>query len=255
MKMMLTKIPLPIQASVVLLTFLFFAGTTAVHLNTPPAVRAAITAPSPVLARAIPVPPAAPVALDAGLVPALAELTPVSDAVCRDMDAPEALIQSLMAASPPPPPPRSDEQLPPKPKKPDPPFHQLILQAASAHNVEPALIRAVILAESNYNPKAVSKRGARGLMQLMPRTAASLGVADVFDPEENINGGVKYLRQLLDRFDNDVRLALAAYNAGSRHVRNYNGVPPFRATRLYIKKVFKYQALFQEEMEAHRQTV
>ena len=92
-------------------------------------------------------------------------------------------------------------------------------------------------------------------MQLMPSTAAALGVNDLFDPEDNINGGVKYLRQLLDRFDNDVRLALAAYNAGSRHVRNYNGVPPFRATRLYIKKVFKYQALFEAEMSASRQTV
>jgi soluble lytic murein transglycosylase-like protein len=151
--------------------------------------------------------------------------------------------------------PSSEGSPKPEPNEEEPPFHRLILQAADEHDIEPALIRAVILAESNYNPKAVSKRGARGLMQLMPSTAAALGVVDLFDPADNINGGVKYLRQLLDRFDNDVRLALAAYNAGSRHVRNYNGVPPFRSTRLYIKKVFKYQTIFQEEMASNHQTV
>jgi soluble lytic murein transglycosylase-like protein len=181
-------------------------------------------------------------------------MIPAGEGVCRDVDAPTPVDQLLAAASEKAPP-LSEEQPPSEPRKPEPPFHRLILQAAVTHGIEPALIKAVILAESNYNPKAVSKRGARGLMQLMPGTAASLGVSDPFDPEDNINGGAKYLRQLLDRFDNDVRLALAAYNAGSRHVRNYNGVPPFRATRLYIKKVFKFQARFQEEMAAYRQTV
>jgi soluble lytic murein transglycosylase-like protein len=136
----------------------------------------------------------------------------------------------------------STPQIPPPP-----PFHRLILQAAQQHALDPALIRAVIMAESSCNPNAVSNRGAEGLMQLMPRTAAELGVENSFDPEQNINGGAKYLRKLMDRFDNDVQLALAAYNAGSRYVRKYNGVPPFRATRLYIKKVIKYRTLYQQK--------
>ncbi|MBW2634401.1 MAG: lytic transglycosylase domain-containing protein, partial [Deltaproteobacteria bacterium] len=112
----------------------------------------------------------------------------------------------------------------------------MINRAAATHEVDPALIKAIIMAESRYNPRAVSKRGARGLMQLMPVTAKSLGVIDSFDPEDNINGGVMYFRRLLDRFDGDVTLALAAYNAGSRYVRKYGGVPPFRQTRTYIHK-------------------
>jgi hypothetical protein len=131
-----------------------------------------------------------------------------------------------------------------------PPYLEHIMQAAEAYEVDPALIRAVIVAESSYNPQAVSNRGAQGLMQLMPSTAKSLGVENSFDPAMNIDGGARYLRQLLDRFDGDVRLALAAYNAGSRYVRKYRGVPPFKATRRYIKKVLKYQQKFQSEMAA-----
>ena len=129
---------------------------------------------------------------------------------------------------------------------PPPPYRRLILRAAQQHALDPALLRAVIMAESSYNPNAVSNRGAEGLMQLMPRTAAELGVKNSFDPEQNINGGAKYLRKLMDRFDNDVQLALAAYNAGSRYVRKYNGVPPFQATRLYIKKVIKYRTMYRQ---------
>ena len=127
------------------------------------------------------------------------------------------------------------------------PFHGIIVQVAGRYEVDPHLIRAIILAESGYNPKAKSKRGARGLMQLMPTTAKSLGVENVFDPEENIDGGVRYFRSLLDRFDGDVRLALAAYNAGSRHVRNYEGIPPFKATQRYVKKVLKFHKKFKTE--------
>ncbi|MCD6224380.1 MAG: lytic transglycosylase domain-containing protein, partial [Deltaproteobacteria bacterium] len=101
--------------------------------------------------------------------------------------------------------------------------------------------------ESGYNPKALSKKGARGLMQLMPRTAKWLGVVDSFNPEHNINGGVRYLKQLLKQFDGDVELALAAYNAGSRNVRQYNGVPPFKATKFYITKVFKYYDIYKKQ--------
>jgi hypothetical protein len=245
MKMMLNKIPTPIQVCVVLVTFILYVVFSALYLNAPPVATAALQP------QTIPVPP---VPVDPALVPALAELTMAEAWVCKDADAPGPVDMIVMAAATDQQP-LSEESPKPEPKKPEPPFHRLILQAADEHDIEPALIRAVILAESNYNPKAVSKRGARGLMQLMPSTAAALGVVDLFDPADNINGGVKYLRQLLDRFDNDLRLALAAYNAGSRHVRNYNGVPPFRATRLYIKKVFKYQTLFQAEMASNRQTV
>ncbi|MCG6909703.1 MAG: lytic transglycosylase domain-containing protein [Deltaproteobacteria bacterium] len=131
--------------------------------------------------------------------------------------------------------------------KPKQPFERIINQAATTHKVDPALIKAIIMAESRYNPRAVSKRGAIGLMQLMPVTAKWLGVEDSFDPEENINGGVMYFRKLLDRFDGDIKLALAAYNAGSRYVRKYGGVPPFRQTQTYIFKVFKYQRQFRQE--------
>ena len=128
-----------------------------------------------------------------------------------------------------------------------PPFHEQIMQAAEDYQVDPYLIKAVIQAESNYNPNAVSKRGAQGLMQLMPNTAKWLGVDDCFDPALNIDGGVRYLRRLLDRFEGDEALALAAYNAGSRYVRKYKGVPPFRATRIYIEKVFRYRFELEEE--------
>lgn len=128
-----------------------------------------------------------------------------------------------------------------------PPFHDYILQASQAYEVDAALIRAIIFAESNNNPQAVSHRGAEGLMQLMPRTARSLGVEDSFNPAMNIDGGVRYFRQLLDRFSGNVRLALAAYNAGSRYVRKYRGVPPFGATKRYIKKVLHYHKQFQTE--------
>jgi soluble lytic murein transglycosylase-like protein len=120
------------------------------------------------------------------------------------------------------------------------PYSQIIHAAARRHRVDPALIKAVILAESKYNPEAISKKGAKGLMQLMPLTAKSLGVADIFDPEDNINGGTRYLKKLLDRFDGDIKLALAAYNAGSRYVKKYGGVPPFLQTKTFIKKVLKY---------------
>ncbi len=128
------------------------------------------------------------------------------------------------------------------------PFDPLIFQAAKLHQVDPALIKAVIMAESGYNPKALSKKGARGLMQLMPRTAKWLGVVDSFNPEHNINGGARYLKQLLKQFDGDVELALAAYNAGSRNVRQYNGVPPFKATKFYITKVFKYYDIYKKQL-------
>jgi hypothetical protein len=110
----------------------------------------------------------------------------------------------------------------------------LIRKYANLHGIEEKLIRAVILQESGFNPRAVSPKGAMGLMQLMPGTAALMGVKDPFDVEQNIAGGVKYLRLCLDRFNQDVRLALAAYNAGPENVVKYQGVPPFSETRDYV---------------------
>ena len=130
------------------------------------------------------------------------------------------------------------------------PYHGIIIQVAGRYEVDPHLVRAIIFAESGFNPKAISKKGARGLMQLMPSTAKALGVQNIYDPQENIDGGVRYFRSLLDRFDGDVQLALAAYNAGSRHVRNYEGIPPFKATRHYIKKVLKFHEKYKMQATA-----
>jgi soluble lytic murein transglycosylase-like protein len=127
-------------------------------------------------------------------------------------------------------------------------FNPIILEAANKHQVNPALIKAIIMAESGFKPRAVSKRGAKGLMQLMPRTAEALGVQDSFNPAHNINGGVKYFKRLLTLFDGDVKLALAAYNAGSRKVKEYKGIPPFKVTRHYIEKVFEYYLHYKKHM-------
>jgi soluble lytic murein transglycosylase-like protein len=135
------------------------------------------------------------------------------------------------------------------------PYNPIIQKAAERYEIDPALVKAIIMAESNYNPRAVSKMGARGLMQLMPATAEALGVEDIFNPEHNIHAGVRYFRQLLDRFDGNIELALAAYNAGSRKVRKYKGIPPFRATQIYIEKVFVYYERYKKEMAGELERV
>jgi hypothetical protein len=113
-----------------------------------------------------------------------------------------------------------------------------VVQAASQrNNVDAELILSVIRAESAFRSNAVSPKGAQGLMQLMPQTAAQLGVRDVLDPAANVEGGTRYLRQLLDRYNNDLSKALAAYNAGPEHVDQYRGVPPYSETRAYLVKV------------------
>lgn len=116
-------------------------------------------------------------------------------------------------------------------------FEGTIYSAARRHNLDPALIKAVIRAESGGDVDARSQKGAMGLMQLMPDTAAELFVANPFDPESNIWGGAKYLRQMMDRFGGNVRLALAAYNAGPASVERSGGIPPFRETREYVDRV------------------
>jgi hypothetical protein len=139
-------------------------------------------------------------------------------------------------------------KLPPSILKAERRFSPIIFQAASRYRVDASLIKAIIMAESRYNPQAISKMGAKGLMQLMPTTAKALGVEDAFNPEHNVNGGAKYFRQLLDQFEGDVKLALAAYNAGSKHVKDYKGVPPFKATRYFIKNVFRYYQYYKENL-------
>jgi hypothetical protein len=115
----------------------------------------------------------------------------------------------------------------------------LIRQAAKRHGVSPALVSAVVAVESGFNPRAVSPKGARGLMQLMPATAAELAVDNVYDPAQNLEGGTRHLRGLMDRFDGDLRLALAAYNAGADAVKRHGGVPPYPETRDYVRKVLE----------------
>lgn len=114
-------------------------------------------------------------------------------------------------------------------------------KAAKQCGVSADLLKAVGKAESSFNPNAVSRCGAQGVMQLMPATAASLGVKNSFDPEQNIMGGAKYLSQLLDKYDGNVSFALAAYNAGSGNVAKYGGIPPFKETQNYVQKVLSYQ--------------
>ncbi|MFM7141316.1 MAG: lytic transglycosylase domain-containing protein [Alphaproteobacteria bacterium] len=121
---------------------------------------------------------------------------------------------------------------------------RLIERAAARHDVEPELVHAVVRAESGYNDQAVSRAGAMGLMQLMPGTADLVGVNDAFEPAQNVEGGTRYLRMMLDRFGNDLSLAIAAYNAGPGAVENYGGVPPYRETRDYLQKVLRFREEF-----------
>jgi transglycosylase-like protein with SLT domain len=119
-------------------------------------------------------------------------------------------------------------------------YNEIIVQAARHFDVDAALVSAVIKAESDYNPRIVSNKGARGLMQLMPATAQRFGVTNSFDPAENIYAGTRYLRWLLKTFDGNADLAVAAYNAGEGNVWKYNGVPPFRETVNYINRISRH---------------
>jgi soluble lytic murein transglycosylase-like protein len=126
----------------------------------------------------------------------------------------------------------------------------LVRASAAAYSIDPALVRSIVEAESGFDPRATSPAGARGLMQLMPETAQSLGVVDAYDAQENLRGGTRYLRGLLDRFG-DVRLAVAAYNAGPAAVERFGGVPPFPETQQYVRRVLtRYRQLSKDGASA-----
>jgi soluble lytic murein transglycosylase-like protein len=123
-------------------------------------------------------------------------------------------------------------------------FESIVRSVSNRHGVDPDLVWAVMKAESNFNPRARSRAGARGLMQLMPGTARQHAVADIYDPAQNINGGVRHLQLLLNRFRGNIRLAVAAYNAGARTVARYKGIPPYSETRRYVRRVLSYYQLY-----------
>ena len=118
-------------------------------------------------------------------------------------------------------------------------LNEVVNGAGERHQIDPDFINSVIRAESGFNSRAVSKKGAQGLMQLMPQTASQLGVANSFDPNANVEGGTKYLRELLEKYNYDVNKALAAYNAGPKRVDQYRGVPPYYETQTYIARIIR----------------
>lgn len=126
------------------------------------------------------------------------------------------------------------------PESTNPRYRAEIQEIATRYGVSAALVEAVIRVESAFNPWAVSRKGAQGLMQLMPRTAYALGVQDSFNPRQNIDGGVRHLRYLIDRYPGNLELALAAYNAGEGAVDSYHGIPPYTETQQYVKKVLQH---------------
>lgn len=158
-------------------------------------------------------------------------------------DVPTADITGFEKDTAPPPDPASTPRpipsaaAPPPSAKPAVPLNEVVDSASAAYHLDPDLVNSVIHAESGFNSHAVSAKGARGLMQLMPGTASKLGVNDAFDPQANVTGGTRYLRELLERYNFDLVKALAAYNAGPQRVEQYQGVPPFHETRAYVARI------------------
>jgi soluble lytic murein transglycosylase-like protein len=140
-------------------------------------------------------------------------------------------------------------QIPAAPTRPN--LDQVVREASDRHQLDPDFVNSVIKAESNFQSRAVSRKGAQGLMQLMPGTASQLGVADPFDPKANVEAGTAYLSQLLDQYHNDPIKALAAYNAGPNRVEQYHGVPPYMETRAYVARIVRdFNAKKRAQMKA-----
>ena len=125
-------------------------------------------------------------------------------------------------------------------------FDDIIASASGRYGVDPALVRAVVKVESDFNETARSRKGAQGLMQLMPQTARLHDISNVYDPEENIEGGVRHLKLLLDRYQGDLQLVLAAYNAGIQAVEKYGGIPPYSETKEYVRRVLGYHQRYRK---------
>lgn len=125
-------------------------------------------------------------------------------------------------------------------------YEHVIAEASQRHGVSASLLKAIIKVESDFNPWAVSRKGAKGLMQIMPENFQALNIKNPFDPEENIMGGTRYFKQLLTQFNGKLPLALAAYNAGPKRVNRYNRIPPIKETENYVEKVMKYYYLFKK---------
>ncbi len=173
------------------------------------------------------------------------------------MDVPTADIASYEKdLSPPSPASTSAPPAVPAVAKPVVPLNQVVDSASAAYHLDPDLVNSVIHAESGFNTRAVSPKGAQGLMQLMPGTANQLGVTDAFDPQANVTGGTRYLRELLERYNFDLVKALAAYNAGPQRVEQYQGVPPFQQTRAYVARIvheYNTKKIAQEKEEKRKQ--
>lgn len=165
---------------------------------------------------------------------------PVSASVSVPISAPDQVKVS---------PPARDTTSTKKPNKLD-QFQNIIQDASGKYDVDPNLIKAVIAAESAGNPRAISPKSAKGLMQLIDSTATAMGVKDVWNPQQNINGGAKYLKQLLDRFNGDTTLAVASYNAGPKAVEKHQGIPPYTETKQYVIRVLNYLRLFEQKGSA-----
>jgi soluble lytic murein transglycosylase-like protein len=181
------------------------------------------------------------------------------------VDVPTAQIDHYETAPDPAPPTPSLLSPPPVPsaatRKPTPPpsLDELVTSASTRYRMDPDLVNSVIRAESGFNVRARSPKGAQGLMQLMPGTASKLGVSDAYDPRANVDGGTKYLRQLLEKYNFDLVKALAAYNAGPERVEQFGGVPPFHETRVYVARIvrdFNRKKAAQEKLahQAHQKT-
>jgi len=133
-------------------------------------------------------------------------------------------------------------------------FSKQITNASIAYNIDPALITAIIHAESNFNPKARSYAGAKGLMQINDITQRHLGITDIYNPDHNIDAGSRYIKELMQRFHGNIRFTIAAYNAGPGSVRRYKGIPPYMETQRYVKKVMAYFQQYQRLLASHQLT-